>query len=110
MCCHCPWILKEAEEIKLKTIHSVSGLQTSRARSVLVSARSEQAESERGFLALGRDEPSPRIDLISENEPRRARVTPSRDREWRRAAQLISARLRVLGVAQGLRHCKNTAF
>ena len=59
--------------------------------------RSEQAESERGFLALGRDEPSPRIDLISENEPRRAHVTPRRDRERDLGSQLVSARLGNLG-------------
>ena len=70
-----------------------SGLQTSRARSALVSARSVQAESEQRFFVLGRDEPSPRIDLISENGPRRAHVTPRRDRERDLGSRLISARL-----------------
>jgi len=55
--------------------------------------RSEQVEFERGFLALGRDEPSPRIDLISENEPRRAHVSPSQVRERAILSTLGSARL-----------------
>ena len=50
-----------------------------------------------------RAELSPRIDLISENEPRRAARSPSRDREWDLESRLVSARFGVLGVLRALR-------
>ena len=73
------------------------GLQTSRARSVLGSACSVQTETENRFYVLGRAEPRPRNDLITENEPSRAASQPSRDRALSSDSRLVSARLANLG-------------